>query len=73
MKKKDLNSGAPLWVSDELEYWPEREQPLRFAHIAAMHSEFIGVTVKGELHQWRWADADPYRNPEVGCLLGPEK
>lgn len=51
-------------MSDELEYWPEREQPLRFTHIAALHSEFIGVSVKGELHQWRWADNDPYKNTE---------
>lgn len=62
-KKKDLNN-VPLWVSDELEYWPEREQPLRFSHIAALHSEFIGVSVKGELHQWRWADNDPYKSAD---------
>ncbi|XP_063710070.1 E3 ubiquitin-protein ligase hyd isoform X2 [Culicoides brevitarsis] len=68
-KKKENN--VPLWVSDELEYWPEREQPLRFSHIAALHSEFIGVSVKGELHQWRWADNDPYKNAEHPNVFHP--
>uniref|UniRef100_A0A336LUN3 HECT-type E3 ubiquitin transferase n=1 Tax=Culicoides sonorensis TaxID=179676 RepID=A0A336LUN3_CULSO len=69
-KKKDFNN-VPLWVSDELEYWPEREQPIRFSHIAALHSEFIGVSVKGELHQWRWADNDPYKNAENANIFHP--
>lgn len=64
MKKKESSSGLPLWISDELEYWPEKDAAIRFTHIAALHSEFIGVSTKGELHQWRWCDIDPYKNLE---------
>ena len=64
-KKKELCSGMPLWISDELEVWPEKDGPLRFTHIASLHSEFIAISIKGELHQWRWSDSEPYRNLEV--------
>lgn len=62
--KKDLTSGFPLWVSDDLEFWHEKEQ-VRFTQIASLYSEFIGVSTKGELHQWKWSDAEPYKNHEV--------
>ena len=63
--KKDLSSGVPLWISEDLEAWPERDQPIRFTQIASLHSEFIGVTAKGELHQWKWSEHEPYRSAEV--------
>ncbi|XP_053696945.1 E3 ubiquitin-protein ligase hyd isoform X2 [Sabethes cyaneus] len=71
-KKKDYGSGYPLWVSDELEAWPEKEQPIRFTEIASLYSEFIGVTAKGELHQWRWADVEPYRSSESINIFHPK-
>ncbi|XP_037923284.1 E3 ubiquitin-protein ligase hyd isoform X6 [Hermetia illucens] len=60
-KKKDTSSGPPLWISDELEAWPEKDTPIRFTQIACLYSELIGVSTKGELHQWRWADPEPYK------------
>lgn len=71
-KKKEFGSGYPLWVSDELEPWPEKDQPVRFTEIASLYSEFIGVTSKGELHQWRWADVEPYRSSESVNIFHPK-
>lgn len=71
-KKKEFGSGYPLWVSDELEAWPEKDQPVRFNEIASLYSEFIGVTSKGELHQWRWADVEPYRSSESTNIFHPK-
>nr|XP_029736104.1 E3 ubiquitin-protein ligase hyd isoform X6 [Aedes albopictus] len=71
-KKKEFGSGYPLWVSDELEAWPEKDQPVRFTEIASLYSEFIGVTSKGELHQWRWADVEPYRSSESVNIFHPK-
>lgn len=64
----------PLWISDDLDMWPERDstQPLRFTHIAALHSEFIAISSKGELHQWRWADTEPYRHHENPNIFHPK-
>ncbi|KAG8228758.1 hypothetical protein J437_LFUL008199 [Ladona fulva] len=64
-KKKELAQQSPLWMSDELEFWPDRQDPpTRFAMIASLHSELIAVSVPGHVHQWRWTDAEPYRHPE---------
>lgn len=71
-KKKDAVSGLPLWISDDLEMWPEKDTTLRFTQIAALHSEFIAVSTKGELHQWRWADSEPYRNHENPSIFHPK-
>ncbi|KAG4078397.1 hypothetical protein HA402_013107 [Bradysia odoriphaga] len=71
-KKKDAASGLPLWISDDLDFWPEKDAPIRFTHIAALHSEFIGVSTKGELHQWRWVDTDPYRHHENPNIFHPK-
>jgi E3 ubiquitin-protein ligase EDD1 len=68
-KKKDMISGLPLWLSDELEFWPERDATQKFTEIACLHSEFIAISNKGELHQWRWADNEPYKNIEVSEVL----
>lgn len=71
-KKKDATSGLPLWISDDLELWPEKDTALRFTQIAALHSEFIAISTKGELHQWRWADTEPYRNHENPSIFHPK-
>lgn len=64
----------PLWISDDLEMWPERADaaPLRFTHIATLHSELIGVSTRGELHQWRWADSEPYRHHDNPNIFHPK-
>lgn len=68
-KKKEMSSGLPIWISDELEAWPEKDGPIRFSQIAGLHSEFIGISLKGELHQWRWSDTEAYRNVEVRFFI----
>lgn len=67
-KKKDSLLPDAIDVADNLQYWPERQgssTPLRFSHIAALHSELVAVSTTGQLYQWRWADKDPYVHPEV--------
>jgi hypothetical protein len=65
-KKKEFAAQSPLWMSDELEFWPERGEPLpQFSLLAALYSELIAVTVSGQLYQWKWNEAEPYRHSEV--------
>lgn len=65
-KKKEFAAQSPLWMSDELEFWPERGEPLpQFGLLAALYSELIAVTVSGQLYQWKWNEAEPYRHSEV--------
>jgi len=65
-KKKEFAAQSPLWMSDELEFWPERGEPLpQFSVLAALYSELIAVTVSGHLYQWKWNEAEPYRHSEV--------
>ena len=59
-KKKD--GASPLWISDELEFWPESA---KFVQIASLHSELIGLSSNGQLHQWRWIDPEPFKHPDV--------
>lgn len=69
--KMESSSGFPLWISDDLEFWPEKDG-IRFAQIASLHSEFIAVSTKGEIHQWRWMDREPYRNNEFPNIHHPK-
>lgn len=52
--------------------WPERDASIRFTHIASLHSELIAISTKGELHQWRWADTEPYRHHENPNIFHPK-
>ena len=57
-------SKSPLWLGDELEFWPEKsggKDPVRFVKIAALHSELVAVSSSGHLYQWRWCDMTPFR------------
>ena len=64
-KEKSVMAGpSPLWLGDELEFWPERPggaASLRFSCIAALHSELIAVSSSGCLYQWCWTDLSPPR------------
>lgn len=61
-KKKEASCAAnPMWTANDVEYW----EGLRFTQIVALHSELVGLSVQGHLHQWRWADSHPYRHFEV--------
>ena len=60
-KKRDhVLSQSPLWLGDDLEFWPDKS-PVKFAKIAALHSELVAVSDKGHLYQWRWCDLTPFR------------
>lgn len=54
---------TPIWLSDEIEYWPDRN--LKFTAISALHSELVAIGVNGAVYQWKWIEVEPYRNPEV--------
>jgi len=60
-----VNQSNPIWLSDELEFWPDPSKNLKFVAIAAMHSELIAVGANGLLYQWKWIDVEPYKHPEV--------
>ncbi|KAH8294942.1 hypothetical protein KR018_004468 [Drosophila ironensis] len=69
-KKEQLPTLSPIWISEELQPWPEKT-PLRFKTIGALYSEFIGLSESGELHQWRWSEAEPYKS-EVDNVYHPK-
>lgn len=56
---KKLN---PLWLSEEPEFWPDRG--VKFVHIASLYSELIALSSTGQLHQWKWTEAEPYKNTD---------
>ena len=64
-KKKENNvCPSPLWLGDELEFWPEKtgsKEPVRFTTISVLHSELVAVSSNGHLYQWRWCDMTPFR------------
>ncbi|XP_037810400.1 E3 ubiquitin-protein ligase hyd isoform X2 [Lucilia sericata] len=71
-KKKDPTTmSSPIWISEELQPWPDKNNTLKFKKIAAIYSEFIGISDVGELHQWRWADPEPYKS-EVENIFHPK-
>ena len=55
---------SPLWLGDELEWWPDRQggNNIRFSTIAALHSELVAVSTSGYLYQWLWTDLSPPRS-----------
>ncbi|KAL1490432.1 hypothetical protein ABEB36_013127 [Hypothenemus hampei] len=59
-KKKD--NACPLWISDELEFWPEPAP--KFSQIATLYSELIALSSSGQLYQWKWNEHEPYKHPE---------
>ncbi|XP_071034360.1 E3 ubiquitin-protein ligase UBR5 isoform X5 [Parasteatoda tepidariorum] len=61
-KKREIGDCNPLWLSDELEFWPERMgQCKRFIQMGALYSELVAVTASGQLCQWKWNEPEPYR------------
>ncbi|KER30873.1 hypothetical protein T265_02799 [Opisthorchis viverrini] len=52
-----------IQLGDQLEFWSSsdnHELDLQFSQIVALHSELVGLSTAGELHQWRWADTRPF-------------
>lgn len=56
-KKKD--TACPLWISDDLEHWPEPAP--KFTQIAVLYSELIALSSNGQLYQWKWNEHEPFR------------
>ena len=50
-----------MWLGDDLEWWPEAKNGIRFSSIAALHSELLAVSTTGYLYQWCWTDLSPPR------------
>ncbi|XP_046991563.1 E3 ubiquitin-protein ligase UBR5 [Schistocerca americana] len=73
-KKKEFAAQSPLWMSDELEFWPERgSEPLpQFIMIAALYSELVAVSSSGQLYQWKWNETEPYRHFENMSVHHPK-
>lgn len=65
-KKKDMLTQSPLWMSDDVEFWPDRgNEPVpEFSNIAALHSELIALSSNGQLYQWKWSEPEPYKHPD---------
>ncbi|KAJ8966246.1 hypothetical protein NQ314_003661 [Rhamnusium bicolor] len=67
-KKKD--NACPLWISDDLEFWPEPAP--KFVQIATLYSELIALSANGQLYQWKWNDHEPYRHTENPNIHHPK-
>ncbi|XP_060518971.1 E3 ubiquitin-protein ligase UBR5 isoform X3 [Cylas formicarius] len=67
-KKKD--NACPLWISDDLEFWPEPAP--KFCQIATLYSELIALSSNGQLYQWKWNDHEPYKHPENPNIHHPK-
>ena len=88
-KKKDLASSqqtqSPLGLSDEIEFWPDRQSSgqqtstsslgsasaPRFTHIAAMYSELIALSTTGQILSWKWTEPEPYRHLDFPHVYHP--
>ncbi|KAL3282723.1 hypothetical protein HHI36_005894 [Cryptolaemus montrouzieri] len=67
-KKKD--GACPLWISDELEFWPDPAP--KFIQIASLYSELIALSSSGQVYQWRWNDSEPYKHPDNPYIHHPK-
>lgn len=67
-KKKD--NACPLWISDDLEFWPEPAP--KFVQIATLYSELIALSTNGQLYQWKWNEHEPYRHPDNPNIHHPK-
>ncbi|XP_056647890.1 E3 ubiquitin-protein ligase hyd isoform X1 [Diorhabda sublineata] len=67
-KKKD--NACPLWISDDLEFWPEPAP--KFIQIATLYSELIALSSNGQIYQWKWNEHEPYKHPENPNIHHPK-
>ncbi|CAH0557316.1 unnamed protein product [Brassicogethes aeneus] len=67
-KKKD--TACPIWISDDLEFWPEPAP--KFVQIATLYSELIALSSTGQLYQWKWNDHEPYKHAENPNIHHPK-
>ncbi|ERE60414.1 E3 ubiquitin-protein ligase [Cricetulus griseus] len=68
--KKSTPVQSPVSLGEDLQWWPEKDGT-KFTCIGALYSELLAVSSKGELHQWRWSEAEPYRSTQNPSLHHP--
>ena len=61
----NLNQSSPIWLSDEMEYWPDGPRSLKFVSIADMHRELVALGANRALYQWKCVQVEPYKHPEL--------
>lgn len=60
-KQEEDKKKQQFLFGDQLKYWTDKNgEPIKFIKIAGMHSELIGVSADGKLHQWKWAAESPF-------------
>ncbi|XP_063054957.1 E3 ubiquitin-protein ligase UBR5 isoform X4 [Engraulis encrasicolus] len=70
LDKKSAPLQSPVSLTEELQWWPDKDGT-RFVCIAALYSELVAVSSKGELYQWKWTDPEPYRNAQNPSIHHP--
>ncbi|XP_077989768.1 E3 ubiquitin-protein ligase UBR5-like [Glandiceps talaboti] len=71
-KKSSQPTPNPLQLGEDVEWWPDKGENLRFSHIAALHSELTAITVNGQLYQWKWMEQEPYKHSENPNIHHPK-
>nr|XP_006821041.1 PREDICTED: LOW QUALITY PROTEIN: E3 ubiquitin-protein ligase UBR5-like [Saccoglossus kowalevskii] len=71
-KKPHQPTPNPLQLGEDVEWWPDKGENLRFTQIASLHSELAAVTVGGHLYQWKWNEQEVYKNNENCNLHHPK-
>ena len=61
-KRADSSQLNPIYVSEQLEYWPSGDK--KFIQMASLYSELAAITNTGQLCQWKWSESEPFR-PQV--------
>uniref|UniRef100_A0AAR2J8U3 E3 ubiquitin-protein ligase UBR5 n=1 Tax=Pygocentrus nattereri TaxID=42514 RepID=A0AAR2J8U3_PYGNA len=70
LDKKNVPLQSPVSLGEELQWWPDKDGT-RFVSIAAMFSELVAISSKGELYQWKWSEPEPYRNAQNPSIHHP--
>ncbi|CAG2112429.1 unnamed protein product, partial [Medioppia subpectinata] len=62
-KRTDSSQLNPIYVSEQLEYWPSGDK--RFTQMASLYSELTAITSTGQLCQWKWNESEPFRSQTI--------
>jgi len=59
-KKTESSQQNPFFISDQLEFWPSPENR-KFVQIIGLYSELVAINNMGQLFQWKWTEAEPFK------------
>lgn len=59
-KRTDNPPLNPFFISDTLEFWPAPESR-KFTQMIGLYSELTAISNTGQLFQWKWSEAEPFR------------